>query len=156
MLRFGHVSAGSAQTMETKNGRDIRARLCVGNGSNTVSESTVSNTELSEFSCPHRVPGRELSEFLSAYYLCAKANSPSFSQNSPTLPQNSVPDPPILAFFDFLAFFLFRFSLLFCAFFLSFPRILGVPRREKPLFFGGKTPCFFQKSKDWRVRGEAQ
>ena len=35
--------------------------------------------------------------------------------------------PPILAFFDFLAFFVFRFSLLFCAFFLSFPRILGVP-----------------------------
>ena len=30
------------------------------------------------FSGPHRVPGRELSEFLSAYYLCAKANSPSF------------------------------------------------------------------------------
>ena len=39
---------------------------------------------------PHRVPGRELDEFLSAYYLCAKANSPSFSQNSPSLPQNSV------------------------------------------------------------------
>ena len=38
----------------------------------------------------HRVPGSELSEFLSAYYLCAKANSPSFSQNSPSLPQNSV------------------------------------------------------------------
>ena len=44
----------------------------------TVSESTVSNTELSEFFCPHRAPGRELSEFLSAYYLCAKANSPIF------------------------------------------------------------------------------
>ena len=39
---------------------------------------------------PHWVPGRELSELLSAYYLCAKANSPSFSQNSPSLPQNSV------------------------------------------------------------------
>ena len=49
-----------------------------GNGPNTVSESTVSNTELSEFFGPHRVPGRELSEFLSAYSLCAKANSPSF------------------------------------------------------------------------------
>ena len=57
---------------------------------NTVSESTVSNTKLSEFLVPHRVLGRELSEFLSAYYLCAKANSPSFSQNSPSLPQNSV------------------------------------------------------------------
>ena len=31
------------------------------------------------FCCPHRVLGRELSEILSAYYLCAKANSPSFS-----------------------------------------------------------------------------
>ena len=39
---------------------------------------------------PHRVPGGKLSEFLSAYYLCAKANSPSFSQNSPSLLQNSV------------------------------------------------------------------
>ena len=61
----------------------------VGNGPNTVSESMVSNTKLSEFFCPHRVPGRELIEFLSAYYLCDKANSPSFSQNSPSLPQNS-------------------------------------------------------------------
>ena len=49
-----------------------------GNGPNTVSVSTVSSTELSEFSGPRRVPGRELSELLSAYYLCAKANSPSF------------------------------------------------------------------------------
>ena len=44
----------------------------VGNGPNTVSESTVSNTELSEFFGTHRVPGRELSECLSAYYLCEK------------------------------------------------------------------------------------
>ena len=57
---------------------------------NTVSESTVSNTELSEFSCLHRAPGRGLSEFLSAYYLCSIANSPSSPQNSPSLPQNSV------------------------------------------------------------------
>ena len=41
-----------------------------GNGANTVSESTVSNTEPSEFFGPHRVPGGKLSEFLSAYYLC--------------------------------------------------------------------------------------
>ena len=65
-------------------------RLNLGNGPNTVSESTVSNTELSEFFGAQRVPGSELSEFLSAYYLCVKANSPSFSQNSPSLPQNSV------------------------------------------------------------------
>ena len=52
----------------------------------------VSNNELSEFACPHRVLGRELSEWLSAYYLCAEANSLSFffSQDSPSLPQNSV------------------------------------------------------------------
>ena len=62
----------------------------VGNGPHTVSESTVSNTEVSEFLASHRVPGKELSEFLSAYYLWGKANSPSFSQNSPSLPPNSV------------------------------------------------------------------
>ena len=62
----------------------------LGNGPNTVSWSTVSKTELSEFFGAHRVPGSELSEFLSAYYLCGKANSPSFSQNSPSLPLNSV------------------------------------------------------------------
>ena len=59
------------------------------NGPNAVSESTVSNAELSEFFGPHQVPGTELGEFLSAYYLCAKANSQSFSRNSPSLPQNS-------------------------------------------------------------------
>ena len=46
----------------------------VWNRPNTVSEKTVSNTELSEFFGPHRVPGRELSEFLSSYCFCAKAN----------------------------------------------------------------------------------
>ena len=66
------------------------SRPIFGNGPNTVSESTVSNTELSEFFGPHRVPGRGLSEFLSAYCLSTKVNSPSFSRNSPSLPQNSV------------------------------------------------------------------
>ena len=51
-----------------------------GNGPNTVSESTASNTELSEFFGAHWVPGSELSKFLSAYYLCVKANSPSFAE----------------------------------------------------------------------------
>ena len=55
-----------------------------------VSESTISNSELSQFLVPHRVPGRELNEFLSAYYLCANADSPSFSQNLPSLSQDSV------------------------------------------------------------------
>ena len=50
----------------------------------------VSNTELSELLAPHPVPQRELSEFRSAYYLCVKAISPSSSQNSPSLAQNSV------------------------------------------------------------------
>ena len=53
-----------------------------------------------------------------------------------------IPDPPTLAFFDFLA--SFRFSLLFCAFFLPFPRILGVPRREA-LAFSGVSLAFFPK-----------
>ena len=58
---------------------------------NAVSESTVSHTELRESFWHHRVTGRRLSEFLSAaYYLCVKAKSPSFSQNSPSLPHNSV------------------------------------------------------------------
>ena len=60
--------------------------------------------------------------------------------------------PPILAFFDFLAFFVFRFSLLFLAFFLPFPRILGVPRREKPCVFGEK-PCFFPKKQGLEGQG---
>ena len=56
-----------------------------------------------------------------------------------------------LLFFDFLPFFVFRFSLLFLSVF-PFPRILGVPRREKPLLFFGGSLAFFQKSKGWRVR----
>ena len=57
------------------------------------------------------------------------------------------PDPPILAFFDFLDFFVFRFSLLFCAFFLSFPRILGVSAKRKTLAFLGKTLAFYKKAR---------
>ena len=44
----------------------------IGNGPNTVSESMASKTELSEFFGPHRVPGRELSEFLSAFFFGVK------------------------------------------------------------------------------------
>ena len=62
----------------------------ISNGPTTVSGSTVSNTELSEFFGAHWVLGSELSEFLSAYNLCVSANSPSSSQNSPSLPQTSV------------------------------------------------------------------
>ena len=40
-------------------------------GPNTISESTVLSTELSEFFWAPRVLGRDFSESLSAYYLCA-------------------------------------------------------------------------------------
>ena len=64
----------------------------------------------------------------------------------------SYPDPRILAFFVFLAFFVLRFSLLFCAFLLSFPRISRVLQRGKSSLFSGDPRFFCQKSKDWRVR----
>ena len=86
MRLFGEQTAGG----RSKASPEPRWLSLLGNGPNTVSGSTVSNTQLSEFFGPHQVLGRELSEFLSAYYLCVKANSPSFSQNSPSLPQNSV------------------------------------------------------------------
>ena len=68
----------------------------IGDGPNTVSEGTASNTKLSEFRCPHQVPGRELSELLSANHLCAKARSPRLSKNSLSLPKDSwqAPDAP--------------------------------------------------------------
>ena len=69
---------------------DFSSFLSIGDVPNTVLESTVSSAELGEFVGPRRGLGRALSEFLSPYYLCAKANSRSFSQNSPSLPQNSV------------------------------------------------------------------
>ena len=40
-----------------------------------------------------------------------------------------------------------RFSLFFCTFFLSFPRISRFPRREKPLLFWGKTLAFSKKAR---------
>ena len=57
-----------------------------------------------------------------------------------------LPDPPILASFDFLAFFVFRFSLLFCAFF-PFSRDFRGSAKRKTLAFLGKNPCFFQKAR---------
>ena len=56
----------------------------LGDGPTTVSESAVSNTKLCEV-----LALTELG-LLSAYYLCAKANSLSSSQKSPSLVQNSV------------------------------------------------------------------
>ena len=66
------------------------------------------------------------------------------------------PDPPTLAFFDFLAFFVFRLSLLFWGIFLSFPRILGVPRREEPLAFLGESPCAFFFPKKQGLEGQGK
>ena len=79
-LKHSHYSSHCSRALAPK--RTQQTPLCqrtsvFGNGPNTVSESTVSNTELSEFLGPHPAPRRELSEFLSAFCLCAKANSPS-------------------------------------------------------------------------------
>ena len=46
-----------------------------GQAAMTVSDSTVSNTELRELSCPHRVAERKLSDLLSVFHLWAKVNS---------------------------------------------------------------------------------
>ena len=55
------------------------------------------------------------------------------------------PDPPILAFFDFLAFFVFRFSLLFLAFSLPFPSLTlqSLLFSISLLFSFSDFPCFF-------------
>ena len=53
-------------------------RLSIGNGPNRVSESAVSKIELSEFFGPHRVLGRELSEFLSAFDFVCKLELTEF------------------------------------------------------------------------------
>ena len=50
--------------------------------------------------------------------------------------QRCQPWPSNPCFFRFPCFFCFPISLAFlCVFSLSFPRILGIPRREKPLLF---------------------
>ena len=57
---------------------------------NTASESTVLNSDLSNFFGPRQVPGRELRELISAEYLCVSVNSWFFRGiKSPTLVQNS-------------------------------------------------------------------
>ena len=47
-----------------------------------LSFRTVQKPNSATFSGPYRVPGRELSELLSAYYLCANSNSPSLFGHS--------------------------------------------------------------------------
>ena len=63
------------------------------------------------------------------------------------------PDPPILAFFDFLAFFRFPISLAFLCVFPFFSKDFRGSAKRKTLAFFGGFPCFFQESKGWRVRG---
>ena len=76
------------------------------------------------------------------------------------------PDPPILAFFISL---LFSFSDLPCSFYIFvyvcvcvcvfsflFARILGVPRREKPLLFSGFPSFFSVFRKIGRVGGSGK
>ena len=86
---------------------------------------------------------------------------PTLASASPSPPQGSIwhrfnidSTPPLTTltsltlqsfFFDFLALFCFPISLAFSCVFLSFPRILGVPRREKPLLFFGVPLAFFKK-----------
>ena len=91
-MGFGKISR---QKVHAKFARNLRRQILgntfcgpilrIGIGPKKVSECMVANTELSEFFGPHGVPGRELSEFFSAFYVGAKANSPSFSQNSLSL-----------------------------------------------------------------------
>ena len=81
----------------------------------------------------------------------------TLGQIEPNVPRNTkiprkessksrCPDLPILAFFVFPAFFILQFSLLFCVFLLSFPRILRVQQRRKSSFFSGD-PLFFAAKK---------
>ena len=62
------------------------------------------------------------------------------------------PDPPILAFFDFLVFHVCPISLVFLCVFLSFPGIRGFSEENRPCFFRGFPVFFLQESKGWRVR----
>ena len=66
-----------------------------------------------------------------------KGGSEGFSR---PLSRRSYPDLPILAFFVFLAFFVLRFSSLFCAFLLSSSKdFKGSAERKILAFFGGSS-----------------
>ena len=60
------------------------------------------------------------------------------------------PDPPTLAFFDFLAFF--RFSLLFWCVFPSLSKDFRGSAKRKTLVFFGISLAFFQKARVGGVR----
>ena len=62
------------------------------------------------------------------------------------------PDPPTLAFFNFLAFFRFPISLAFLVRFSFLSKDFRGSAKRKTLAFFGISLVFFQKSKGWRVR----
>ena len=67
------------------------------------------------------------------------------------------PDPPILAFFDFLAFFRFPIFLAFSCVFPSFSKdFRASAKRETLAFFWGKNPCFFQKKQGLEGQGSCR
>ena len=93
-------------------------------GLSTVSESTVLSTELTECFGPHRVKGRELSEFFSVFYLCAnqgalketklrRETEPKHRSSLILVDSRLLPDLPFLLFWICLLFALERNSLLF-------------------------------------------
>ena len=56
----GHMKSEDVQTQCHVSYSTVIWGINVGDGPNTVSESTVSNTEHSDLFCSHRLPGREL------------------------------------------------------------------------------------------------
>ena len=83
-----------------------------------------------------------------------------FADSRPFLENKAVPWPSHPCFFWFRCFFRFLWSsLLFCAFFLAFPSILGFREEKTPCFFGESPVVFLYKklrynkeSKGWGVR----
>ena len=59
----------------------------------------------------------------------------------------NIPDPPILAFFDFLAFFCFPIFLAFLCVFPSFSKDFRGSAKRKTLAFFGKTLGFSKKAR---------
>ena len=93
----------------------------------------------------------------------ASGKSPDFPGSSPNFPGSfSATSPEVLSPLTlqsllFLISLLFSFSdfpCFFWAFFLPFPRILGVPRREKPLLFFGVSLVFFKKKQGLEGQGQ--
>ena len=79
-------SRNAPQKVHPNFAQNLGRHILVGNGPNTVSESTVSNTELSEFFGPHRVLERERAQWvpLSLWFVCQSELTESFLQSSPS------------------------------------------------------------------------